>query len=78
MGTDPRMPNNIILSHYQVADLVNDHTRQKLSISLDLGLSIVEVHRSSSGWILPDEQVLSDAHLQTAIQPVNGRSARIF
>ena len=72
MGTNPRMPNNYILSHYQVADLMNDHTRQKLSISLDLGLSIVEVHRSSSGWILPDEQVLSDAHLQTILGDQNG------
>jgi len=66
------MPNSIILSHYQVADLLDQNAYQTLPLSLDLGLSTVEVHRTKSGWTLPDEQVLSDAHIETILGDQNG------
>ena len=72
MGIDPRMPNNIILSHYQVADLLDKNARQALPLSLDLGLSTVDVHKSASGWSLPDGQILSDTHLETIQEDQNG------
>lgn len=66
------MPDNIILSHYQVADLVENDSFQTLPLSLNLGLSKVEVHRSTSGWSLPDGQRLSHTHLETILEDQNG------
>jgi uncharacterized protein len=43
-----------------------------LPLSTDLGLTTVEVHRSASGWLLPDGQVLSKAHLETIREDQNG------
>ena len=66
------MPDSIILSHYQVAHLSELAPQQVASLSVDLGLSNVEVQRINSGWSLPDGEVLSDSHLETILKDHNG------
>ncbi|MBW6466289.1 MAG: methyltransferase domain-containing protein [Brevefilum sp.] len=71
MGTDPSMPDNIILSHYHIEPLtIRDMSTT--SLSLDLGKSSVVVHREGANWVLPDGQVLRPAHLEAITADKNG------
>ena len=65
------MPNNIILSHYQIAPLMEKNAPPVLPLSTDLGLTTVEVHRSASGWSLPDGQLLSVSQMELILGDQN-------
>lgn len=72
MGTDPAAPQNPILSHIQIAPLLAAEAPAVVSISLDLGRSTAEVHRTDPGWALPSGEVLSFAQLERIHSDQNG------
>jgi hypothetical protein len=65
------MPENLILSHYQVSPLIAADTPAIMSLSPDLGLTTIPIQRIEYGWSLPDGQVLSIAHLETILGDQN-------
>ena len=72
MGTDPSLPENPILSHIQAGPLLAVEVPPVLSFSPDLGRSTVDIHRTDSGWLLADGQVLSFAQLERVQSDKNG------
>ncbi len=71
MGNEPRMPENLIFSHYQVSPLMAADAAEVMPLSPDLGLSTLEAHRSEIGWSLPGGQTLTHAHLDTILADQN-------
>ena len=65
------MPDNIILSHYQIEPLIDRDAPTSASLSLDLGMSSAEVHKQGANWALPDGQVLTPAHLEAIFEDKN-------
>lgn len=49
----------MIFSHFQTRPLMAKDTPSRMSLSTDLGLSSIEVEKTTSGWKLPDGQELS-------------------
>jgi uncharacterized protein len=66
------MPDNIILSHYQIEPLMVRDAQRVASLSLDLGMSSSEVHKIGKDWLLPDGQALKPAHLEAIDADKNG------
>jgi predicted methyltransferase len=62
------MPDNIILSHYQVEPLLVGRTLQSMPhfmpLSLDLGITTTEIQITAAGCQLPDSRILTWTHLK--------------
>lgn len=78
------MPENLILSHYQVSPLVAPDAPAIINISPDLGRTTIPIQRVASGWSLPDGQILTREHLETILGDqnscfsfVNGRLEKV-
>ncbi|MDF1520570.1 MAG: hypothetical protein P1P73_08830 [Brevefilum sp.] len=56
--------DQIILSHFQTQALVGKRVPSVIPLSTDLGLSSVQVERTSSGWRLPNGEIISFAQIQ--------------
>ncbi len=56
--------NQVILSHFQTQALVGRDVPSVMPLSTDLGLSLVQVERTSSGWRLPNGEIISFAQIQ--------------
>jgi predicted methyltransferase len=67
---DPSLKNfiqsedHIILSHFQTQALVGKGVPPVMPLSTDLGLSSVKVERISSGWRIPNGEIISFAQIE--------------
>jgi uncharacterized protein len=66
------MPDKVILSHFQITPLLDNNAPSTTSLSLDLGISTVEVHKAGAGWELPNGQRLTPVHLEAISEDNNG------
>jgi uncharacterized protein len=65
------MPQNLILSHYQVSPLVAPDAPAITNLSPDLGRTTIPIQRIESGWNLPDGHILTREHLETILDDQN-------
>jgi uncharacterized protein len=66
------MQNKPILSHFQTRPLADKTALDEVRLSLDLGLSTVDVQRKENFWLLPDGQHLTDDQVATVNEEENG------
>lgn len=61
-----------ILSHYQTRQLTGHDLPTNINLSIDLGLSTISAQKISTGWLLPDGQVLTHSQINTINNDENG------
>lgn len=57
------MPEHLVFSHHQITLLLAKDAVPVCSLSPDLGLSEIQVHRVPSGWAFPDGTVITEAQI---------------
>lgn len=55
--------DKMVFSHFQTRTLLDQSKPTMMPLSTDLGLSTVQVERMTSGWQLPDGQILTFAQI---------------
>ena len=60
-----------ILSHYQTRQLTGYDLPTAIYLSIDLGLSTISAQNISTGWLLPDGQVLTHSQISTINEDEN-------
>lgn len=63
--------SDTIFSHFQVAPLLKENLPSIMPLSMDLGLSTVQVNRVSSGWRLPNGEILTTPQIQVINEDKN-------
>jgi len=53
-----------IFSHFQTRSLLDSSLPEIISLSTDLGLSTAHIQQSTSGWVLPDGQILTHGQIE--------------
>jgi len=71
LANEPRMPNTLIFSHYQISSLMAKDAASVTTISTDLGRSTIQVRRVENGWALPTGAILTDAQVKSIYNDQN-------
>lgn len=63
--------SDTIFSHFQVALLLKENLPSIMPLSMDLGLSTVQANRVSSGWRLPNGEIITIPQIQVINEDKN-------